>query len=74
MNNTTATKSTCGHPMSDDELTCVFFAQCSGNSDIELYRSTFATALENTGSATTARRCAEAYMAGRIGSLPTYVR
>lgn len=55
-----------GHPLSEDGITCVFFAQCPGNSDVDLYRSVYATALETVGDASRARRMAEAYFQGRL--------
>jgi hypothetical protein len=74
MNNTTAANTIHGHPISEDGRTCVFFAQCPANSDLDLYLSTYEIALTHGIGEQRARRCAEAYMAGRIGALPTFVR
>lgn len=67
------TKATCGHKSDDNGLTCIFFAQCPGNSDLDLWKAIYNIALGDTGDTETARRAAESYMAGRIGALPTWL-
>ncbi len=55
-----------GHPLSEDGITCVYFAQCEANTETAIYRSVYATALETTGDAARAKRATEAYMSGRL--------
>lgn len=63
-----------GHQASEDGRTCIFFAQCPENSDLALWQSVYAIALDDTGDKQQAFRAAESYMAGRLRALPTWVQ
>lgn len=62
------------HPLSDDGRTCVFFAQCPENSDLDIYRAVWDAAFDRFGEQALASRMAESYMAGRMRALSPGLR
>lgn len=56
----------CSHPLSEDGRTCIYWTRCPANSDIEMYRSVYESALAETDDADRARSVTEAYFSGRM--------
>ena len=61
------TKATCGHPISEDNITCIFWTRCEGNSETDIFRGMYAIALERVdGDEAHARRITESGMSGLL--------